>query len=342
MATNNDENEQTTNESPIIAERRMYDALLSKVYGGDKEQLQNDIAEKRQAGALNDLSALRKLTRDKGRRVLPETVDLSGWFLQSYERQEDRQGNARGWSIYLATKNGIVTIHCGDPRVDLPKPSEKGISMKRFGNQQKWTGLQQVENVLYGTTSLSVVKGKTSFAPATDADLGGRLWKDVAAPLLRQDGALNITDGQSLWRAYIAAIFAVGKFENGKNVGNEPLIDTGGRANLRIGLIDSVDNRTGRVAQAKTFVQLTSIEQLRTLLGSYYDENFLLSDQAVTEMQQSFTGQPVLVFGSGRTPNSPTLTATQRKYMKEPKIQMFGGHGVVAPWVPEKDASNSD
>lgn len=340
MATNNDENEQTTNETPVIAERRMRENLLSKVYGNDKEQLENDIAEKRQAGSLNDMSALRKLVREKGRRVLPDTVDVAGRFLQSYERQDDKQGNARGWSIYLAAKNGVTTIHCEDPRVDLPKPAEKGVSMKQFGNPQKWTGLQQVENVLYGTISLSVTRGKTSFAPATDADIGARFWRDIASPLVRQDGSLNISDGQGVWRAYIAAIFAVGKFENGKNIGNEPILDTGGRANLRIGLIDTIDNRTGRVGQAKTFVQLTSIGQLQSFLGNYYDENFLLSDDAVREMQQSFTGQSVLVFGSGRTPNSPTLTATQRKYMREPKINLYGGHGVVAPWVPEADTSD--
>lgn len=337
-----DESEQDTETtvSTVLAERRMREALLSKVYENNKERLENDIAVKRQGGALNDLSALRKLSREKGRRELPEPVDVVGRFLQSYERQDDRSGKDRGWSIYLSTRNGVVTIHCADPRSDLPSPTERGISMRKFGNPQKWTGLTQIENVLYGTTSLSVKKGKTSFIPAKPEELGGRFW-DVCMPLAKQDGSLNITDGQGTWRAYISVIFPVGVFENGKNIGNLPIIDSGGRANLRIGLTDGLEQRSGRTNQTKTFVQLTTIKQVETLLGSYYDEGFLLSDQAIPELQASFTGQPVIVFGSGRTPNSPTLTATQRKYMKEPKIQMFGGHGVVAPWIPENDTGSA-
>jgi hypothetical protein len=317
--------------SPEVAEDEapMYNPLLTKVYNGDREQLENDISEKLEGPnrSLNRKSALTKLVREKGRRELPNEVSIAGYFLQRYQRKPTDSNDTPGMSVYVATKQGIRTIHAESPE-HLPSPKEHGLTAKVFGEKQKWTNLTQVENVIYGSISLRSNKGKTSFSPATDADIGQHLWdmcKEITV----------IRDGQDAWRAYVAAIFPVGRFENGQLSGNEPILDSNGLAHLRVGLTDQLDRKTGRPqGRAKTFVEITSEAQLKTFLGPYFDDTFLMSENATKELADTLQGQPIIVFGSGTTPNNERLTRVQKERMKASRINIYGGRGTIAPWNP--------
>jgi hypothetical protein len=325
MAEDDESDTQAANEQPL------YNPLLTKVYGNNKELLENDISAHMEGPqrALNRVSALRKLVREKGRKELPGEVSVSGYFFQTYQRKPTESNDVPGMSVYLGTKNGVKTIHA-DAKEHLPKPSEHKLTAKVFGERQKWTGLTQIENVIYGSTSLKAVPKKTSFEPATDADIGQKLWdmsKDITA----------IRDGQDAYRSYVAAIFQVGKFENGQLVGQEPILDSGGAAHLRVGLTDELDRKTGRPAgRAKTFVEITSEGQLRTFLGEYFDDTFLMTDNATKELSDSLLGTPVIVFGSGTTPNNERLSRVQKERMKQSRINIYGGRGVIAPWDPSQ------
>lgn len=310
----------------------LYNPLLTKVFGGNKEALENEIAAKMEGAnkSLNRTSAMRKIVREKGRRELEGTVTRSGYYLQNYPRKPTESNDTPGISVYLATKQGIATIHA-DSKEALPNPKASGLTGKIFGEKQKWSGLTEVENIIYGTKSLRSGKGKVTLAPATHADIGQKLWE-------MSHDITTIKDGQDIWRGYVAAIFPVGIFENGKAVGNHPILGSGGEAALRVGLTDSIDRKTGRPeGRAKTFVQITSEGQLKTLLGEYFEESFLLQDNAAKELADSLLGQPVVVFGSGTTPQSDRLTKTQRERMREPKIGVWGGRGVIAPWIPDAE-----
>jgi hypothetical protein len=328
----------------MIAEKATEELLLKKVYNGDAAQLKRDTDEEEAKGAINHLSALKRVLIAKSRKELPDLTDVSGYLLQRYQLQENptkddsqSQRSRPRWSFYLATKQGIRTIHCDDPRVELPSPTDRKISIKTFGDPQVWTGLRQVENVLTGNVSLNVVKGKTDFAPSTPEKIGARLWSLTQPITKMQDGTRvwNIKDGQGLWQAYVAAVFQVGIFENNKLVGQEPVLAGGGKANLRVGLIEGVDKKTGRVERSRTFVQLTSEDQVRALLRDMYDEDLLGQPNATQELSRALVGTPVYVFGSGQTPKNPNLTAQQRERMKEPKIQMRNGNGIVVPYQHE-------
>jgi hypothetical protein len=305
-------------------------ALLEKVYGGNKEQLENDIqAKKDEQGAINDVSALRKLVSEKGRREVGST-SVAGYYLQRYELKPREGSTESAMSVYLATKQGVRTIH-GRNKADMPNIREyKGKLV--FGDRQTWSDLSEVENVLTGTRMLYVNKGKTRLAQATQEEIGPDLW-NMSADITK------ITDGQHTWRAYIGAIFPVGIFENQQAVGNKPILENNGLANLRVGLTDSVDPKTLRPGQTKTFVQITQVDQLHTFLGEYYDEAMLMGEpkEVARELRDALNGYSVIVFGSGKTPQSPNQQKNRR--VKEPKIGIWGGRGTIAPWkVPSRSA----
>jgi hypothetical protein len=308
-----------------VAEKPIYNALLSKVFQGNTEALDAEIQRVQdETGSINRASALRKLFREKGRRELSSNASVVGYFLQQYQRQAGEDGESR-YSVYLATLRGITTIHINDPRTDLPSVRESGLTMKTFGERQKWTGLSEVENILYGTTSLYAKKGVTKFEPASEDSIPKKLG-DLSRPIT------EIEDGQFLWHAYISVIFPVGEFEGGELKGNKPILGTGGEAHARVGLTDEVDRKTGNPGNARTFVEITSEYQLRTLLGEYWDDGLLLSDDAFTELRDALKSTPVLVFGSGVTPNNPRLNVQVRQRMKSPKIQLTNGRGLIVPY----------
>lgn len=311
-----------------VAEKPIYDALLGKVFEGDKEALDAEIQKVQdETGSINRASALRKLFRERGRREVQSNVTVAGYFLQQYQLRAGEDGESR-YSVYLATPKGIQTIHIQDPKADLPSVKESGLTMKTFGERQKWTGLTEVENILYGNRSLHARRGQTKFAPASDTEITKKLG-ELSRPITQ------IEDGQFLWHAYISVIFPVGEFEGGELKGNKPILGTGGEAHARIGLTDEVDRKTGNPGNARTFVEITSEYQLRSLLGEYWDDGLLLSDDAFTELRDALKSTPVLVFGSGITPSNPRLNAQVRQRMKSPKIQLTNGRGLIVPydWV---------
>jgi hypothetical protein len=297
--------------------------LLQKVFGGNKEKLDNAIAEKEQAGALNEVSALRKIASELGRREIGE-AEVFGYMLQSYQLQPNERTGEVSISVYLASKSGVRTLHARS-KDHLPDPKKYSGKIKAFGDKQHWSGLTEFENVIYNTRSLYVAKDKTRLSQATQAEVGADLW-DMSTDLAK------ITDGQHTWRAYIGAIFPVGVFENNVPVGNKPILENNGNANLRVGLTDTVDMKTMRPGQTKTFVQITSESQLRTFLGEYYDDTMLMGEpkDVARELRDAMNGFSVVVFGSGKTPQSPNVV--KKFKVKEPKINIFGGRGVIAPW----------
>ena len=310
-----------------IAEKPIYDALLAKVYNGKKEELEDAIAHvQEETRSINRRSAIRKLFRDKGNREIDSNASVSGYFLQQYQLAPGQDGESR-YSVYLATPKGIRTVHIDDPRVDLPSVKESGLTMKVFGEPQTWTGLVEFENVLYGTKSLRVKKGATKFS-TPDEGVISRSLQDLSKPVTQ------ITDAQDLWHAYISVVFPVGEWEEGETQpsGNKNILPGGGAANARIGLTDEIDRKTGNPGATRTFVQITSEAQLRVLLGEYWDDTLLMSDNAFTELRDALRSQSVLVFGSGLTPNNPRLTQQQRERMKAPKIQLTFGRGLIVPY----------
>jgi hypothetical protein len=324
-----DEEPEGESEAASSIEQPLYDPLLTKVYGGNKDQLENDVAALQEGPhrALNRVSALRKLVREKGRKELPGTVEVAGYFLQTYQRQprDNSPENEPGLSVYLGTKQGVRTIH-GANKEAFPSAKAVGLTGKVFGEKQKWSGLKQIENVIYETVSLRAEKGHSKIAPAQTTDVGGKLWemaKDITM----------IKDGQGVWRGWVATIFPVGIFENGKRVDTRPILDNNGAAHLSVGLTDEIDRKTGRapVGKKPLYVEITSEPQLKTFLGSYFDETSLMSDKATQELSDALIGQAVVVFGSGRTPQAQNV----KRPVKEPRIRMYGGNGTISPWNPE-------
>lgn len=326
-----DDEGDTMAESGTDREKALYTPLLTKVYDNSKEQLENAIAEQLLGPhrALNRQAAMQRLVREKGRRELPDTVDAIGRYLQTYQRVP-REGSTEepGISVYLANKGGVKTIH-GANKDAFPSAKGAGLT-KIFGERQKWSGLTQVENVLYSTISLRSVRGQTKIAPATVAEAGPKLW-DVANDITM------IKDGQGVWRGWVATIFKVGTFDQKtrQRTGSLPILDNHGAAHLSVGLTDEIDRKTGRapVGKKALYVEITSEAQLRTFLGNYFSEETLMGDNAAQELADALTGQPVIVFGSGRTPQAEN----QRRPVTEPRIKMYGGNGTISPWVPEQD-----
>jgi len=310
-----------------IADKPIYDALLTKVYGGKKDDLEDAISQiQQETRAINRRSAIRKLFRDKGNREVDPNATVSGYFLQQYQLAPGEDNESR-YSVYLATPKGIKTIHINDPRADLPSVKESGLTMKIFGEPQTWTGLVEYENILYGTRSLRAKRGVTKFSPPPDGAITKKL-PELSKPITQ------ITDAQDLWHAYISVIFPIGEFEEGETqpTRNKEILPGGGAANARIGLTDEIDKKTGNPGTTRTFVNITSEAQLRALLGEYWDDTLLMSDNAFSELRDALRSQSVLVFGSGITPNNPRLTPQQRERMKSPKIQLTFGRGLIVPY----------
>jgi hypothetical protein len=309
-----------------MVERPLEKALLDKIYKGDKNALEEDIKNvQEEKGALNRASALRKLLREKGQRETNTNTTVVGYFLQQYRRRVGEDGESQ-YSVYIATPKGISTIHISDPRSDLPAVEGSGLTMRTFGEPQKWIGLVERENVLYGTKSLYARKGTTRFEPAKPDELSVKLG-ELSKPITQ------IEDGQGLWHAYISVVFPLYEFVDGKPAGTLPLVGTGGEANMRVGLTDEIDKRTGNPGNAKLFVNITSEGQLRALLGDYWDDSLLISDTVFSELRDALKSTPVLVFGSGLTPNNPRMSNYQYKSrMKGPKIQLSYGRGLIVPY----------
>jgi hypothetical protein len=310
-----------------------YEALMSKVFENKKEKIVDAISQKIEAGALNVTSALAKLMREYGRKEMTDTIDISGYFLTRYQLQPREQATegVRQFSVYLATKRGVATIHA-DSREDLPSPKAAGLTAKVFGEKQKWTGLKQYQNILSGNISYGSAKSITGIEPATAEEIGPKLW-EICNPITK------IEDGQGIWKAYVGVVGAVGIFsQQGQKEPDDykQILENNGVANLRVGLAPSIDRKTGRVEGGRdktSWITMASEAQLRTFLREYFNDTFLIGDpeDIARELTEALQGQPVVVFGQGQTPNSPRLTKEQRNRMKGPKIQIWQ-YGVISPW----------
>ena len=306
---------------PVNPAKALEDALLSKVYNGSKEQLERDLAPKIET-ANNRLQALRLLASEVSRVENPTEVSVTGYYLQTYQRSGFGGQDDRGFSSYLANKNGVVTIHFNN-KSDLPSPKASGINTSEFGNPQTWSALKQIKNLLSGASYLNVNPGKTKFAPATREDIGASPW-ELALPLS------TIRDELALWHGYVAAIFPVTPFQSSEAL---PILGKGGDANLRVGLSEEpADRKSGRMPRATHFVDITTETQLRGFLGPIFNETELMSDEGLRGIRQSIVGFPVLIFGRGLTPNNPNLSPTFKLRMTKSKIQLTNGLGAIVPF----------
>jgi hypothetical protein len=319
---------------PTLPEKRLKGILLTKVYSGNEDQLNADIKEKRMsAGATSDLSAIKKLVREKGDRKLDGVASIQGRFLQLYhrrprQRDSGQESEERGYSTYLMTAEGVQTVHFTDHK-NVPDPRTLGLSMS-VGEPQLWSNLEQHESVITGAKWLVAPKG-TKLAPVDKAQAGKNLW-DMSRPITR------ITDGLGLWNGHISGVFEVAVFDEEGNRTDElkQILGDGGEANLSVGITDDLDQKTGRVGKAVANVKIKTVPQLETLLGDSYNESALMSENAVAELRDALNGTPVVVFGSGLTRNNPRLNDTQKAKMKRSTVNLTGGLGLISPYEPSQ------
>lgn len=318
-------NEMDEKEVPVYnPEKPLFNALLQKVYGGNDKNLEQDIkAEMDKSG--NRLAALKRIAFAKGRKESPDTVSITGYYLQTYRRQPTPGQDDRGFSTYLATTGPetIRTIHF-DSKSDLPNPKESGVSMNEFGNPQIWTGLKQIENVISGSTYINVEPGKTKFKSATKEEIGKSLW-EIAKPY--QDA--NIKDALGIWRAYISGISQVKRFGSDEKL---QVLGNGGEAHLNVIITENPPRQDGRMDRDGLFVELTADTQLRALLGSLYDSIDWMDEESLQVVRQSLVQTPVLAFGSGLTTKSDRLPESQKEKMKRNKIKLNNGLGLIVPF----------
>jgi len=309
---------------PALPEDRLKEILLTKVYNNDRTVLDADIAEKRSQGAGNDLSAVKKLIRDKGKKRVGEGVETTGYFLQLHHRKERQEGVERGFSAYLAVPaGGINTVHFENSS-DIPNPKNQGLAMS-FGEIQTWSGLERWESVISQQQWLEAHKGASIKVGDTKA-VGRSLWQ-LADPITR------IAPKQGLWNGWISGVFALNEFDEDGNKGEPiPILGDGGVASLAVGVTDKYDQKTGRADRSVASVKIKTANQLETLLGETYDPMLLMSDRALPELRDILNGQPVLIFGSGKTPDQKSEFG---KRMKRPTVSLAGGVGLMVPYTPD-------
>lgn len=313
---------------PKSGERGLENTLLTKVYNNDKEALETDISNEMEGsdGALNRGAALQRLRRTKGQKELPGQHDADGWFTQIYHRANSASGQERGFSAYLAHPQKGIQVIRFESMDDIPQPASSGLK-GTFGEAQKWTGLKKVEYVISGYASLRATKGMTKIQKSTPAEIGKDLWS-MSPPLSR------ITDGLGTYQAYINTIGqAVKEWENGRPKTRHEILGNGSDAHLSIALTDRVDEKTGTPGDILQNVEIVNINQLQTLLGDLFVEDRLMDEKGLGDIRDSLRSIPVIVFGSGKTPQGDVERDVEEKFrVKKPKISIDRGPGLVVPY----------
>jgi hypothetical protein len=314
---------------PQSGERGLENTLLTKVYNGNKDQLEADIEAELHSPsgeALNRGAALQRLRRTKGQKELPGEHDANGWFTQIYHRANSQSGQERGFSAYLAHPQKGIQVIRFDSMDEIPQPAVSGLK-GTFGEAQKWTGLKKVEYVISGYASLRASKGVTKIQKSNTAEIGKDLW-NMSPPLTR------ITDGLGTYQAFINTIGqAVEEWENGRPKKLYDVLGNGSDAHLSIALTDKVDQKTGTPGDILQNVEIVNINQLQTLLGDLFLEDRLMDEKGLGDIRDSLRSTPVIVFGSGKTPQGDLEREVVEKFrVKKPKISIDKGPGLVVPY----------
>lgn len=323
-------------EGPQYAEDVNYKIVADKIYKGDSSALDQDIRQMISDGdAQNRLAALRKIMRDKGVVDTDTRSSVNAYFLQMYRRSPgNRQGasdseEGRGFSAFLAGPDGIKTVHI-DKSEYIPDPTKGGLKMG-VGEAQQWTELGSRMNLITGKSWLVATKD-TRIGKSSPEQISQKLW-NISKPITQ------IVDGLGLWQAYIAGIFTIAEFdpETGRRLESiKPILGDGGQTNLSVGLTDKIDKKTGRPDRIITNVKILTEPQLKTFLGPLYKEDALLEEDAAKELSYALSGNPVIVFGRGLTPNNPQLPEAYRAKMKKPTLSISNGLGVISVY-PDQD-----
>ncbi len=316
----NDEEE--SSESPVITPfEPLYQNILAKIYNGKADKLDQDLAKEQEAGGTK-LFALRRLTQKMRTRTVSEDKTVTGLNLQTYKRLSREGQEERGYSTYVATENGVVTIHF-DNRTDIPNPKDVGVSLNQFGLPISWTHLREDNDLLSGNTFLRVNPGKSKFGPAKESEISKTLWQ-MAKPL----NPANIEDGLGLWRGYIANFSQVKRFGTDEKLG---IVGTGGVAHLNVIATETPPPPTGR-SDGGIFLELTEETQLRSLFGDLYDANELMSETGLSTARGNLKGTPIVIFGRGKTPEQHAKQSPNLNPMKQAKISFSYGLGRIVPF----------